>query len=214
MEYPSFLGAPLTVNRLHVPGALNSDRLTVPHFSLDTQRFDNWCWAAVTQAVERHKGNQVQQVQIASDHIGRGQPGRSCAEFDPQDTTAGSCIVSACQSRCNATHSLRTILDERGLLVKFVANTLGYHEIKAEIANGRPVPCRIAWNDGGGAHFVCVAGCFDDGGSEQFVVVYDPLNPDVDAGPADRLEVRYEDFCLRFRSGASEGAVSHVYFVR
>ena len=116
-------------------------------------------------------------------------------------------------------HSLRSILTERGLLARFVQPPpnndppLNYDDFKAEVAAGRPVPCRIVWNEGG-AHFVCVAGCSDDGGSERFVVVYDPLNPDLDSGPADRVELRFEDFCHRFRSGASEGRLNSAYLVR
>lgn len=196
-------------------GGGTHDRIEVAGFGLNRQRHTNWCWVAVTQAVERTmSGVTPSQGDIASFHIANG-PGGSCGNFDPSDTAAVRCDSGACQSPCNAPHSLTRILKERGRFARPHQPPFDYSAVKAELAGGRPVPCRVAWNDGGGgAHFVCIGACADDGGQEQFVTVWDPSNPDIGTGPADNAEMRWEELRDDYRLGARTGQLTHVYGVQ
>ena len=191
-------------------------RVAVRNFSLDRQNHTNWCWAAVTQAVERAVGAaDLGQGDIASHHIANG-PGGSCGDFDPGDTQEKRCDDDACASPCNAPHSLTRILKERARWTRTNAGPPSdYSTVKAELDEGRPVPCRVAWTDGlGGAHFVCIGACADDAAGGRFVTVWDPSNPDIGFGPADRLEMRWEDFRDRYRLGSRVGRLTHVYEVQ
>lgn len=216
-NFPSFLGAPRALRASDAGGAAAGLDLVVPGFELTCQEHTNWCWAAVTQAVERVLAGDFAQATIASDHVGLSHPEKSCDQFDPDETDQLDCAPGNCAAHCNSPHSLFAVLTERNRLQDegLLSGKIAFDQLKAEIANHRPVPCRIQWNGtDSGAHFVCVAGV-SDGGGQRFVHVFDPLSPGIGAGAADRLTMRFETFRDAYvdLSTGTRGAQSHAYLV-
>ncbi|MBD8700595.1 MULTISPECIES: papain-like cysteine protease family protein [unclassified Sphingomonas] len=216
MQIPAFMGAPLALRSSDRGGAPSGTEHVVPGFELVCQEQTNWCWAAVTQAVERLDHNPVEQADIATDHIARSRPDEGCDVFDPADVEERACAEASCDAHCNSPHSLTAILNERGRLRENGGlGRISFSALKAEIMAGRPVPCRIAWQTGG-AHFVCVAGVSDGGAGKRFVHVYDPLFPGLAQGRADRLTMRFDTFRDGYADRTGEkvlGEQSHAYLV-
>jgi hypothetical protein len=185
-------------------------------FSLTCQEEDNWCWAAVSQAVEAFGRRRVSQESVASDHIQASGRAFTCAPPNRTETTAGACGSSGCDTACNGPHSLGRVLNERSLLSSYITQgaPILFDQLVHEItARGRPVPCRIEWG-GGWGHFVCVFGWATDTAGNRYVTVHDPLHPGKNAGPAHRREIRYDDFCNRYALGLSVGTNNYAYAVR
>lgn len=117
------------------------------------QQQTNWCWAAVTQAINAFKGGTATQCQIASGSLGRNdcctQPGN-----------------------CNIPYYLDRSLTLYNLLRSMVPNKYGYNQIRNEISAQKPVGVRLGWN-GGGGHFVTVYG-YQNNANIGYIAICDP----------------------------------------
>lgn len=102
MSYPTFLGTRATLKPTDRGGGRTGVEHVVPGFLMTCQEETNWCWAAVTQAVERIGGDAVDQADVATDHIAASRPDENCAVFDPDDADEADCGAHACEAQCNA----------------------------------------------------------------------------------------------------------------
>jgi hypothetical protein len=140
-------GAPPSV------GTLNS-------FTMETQKQDEWCWAAVSVSVAAFYGNKKwSQCSLAA-----GEMSLNCCGADgPKQGTGG----------CNNAWYLDTPLTRAGHFARINWSSQAFADLQSEINAGRPLGARIAWN-GGGAHFVALGGWSTDSAGTEFVDVYDP----------------------------------------
>lgn len=115
------------------------DRLA---FTMQTQQQTNWCWAAVAASVAQYydSGTGWTQCLVANEH------------WDRTD-----CCGSGASGPCNQYGWLDRALTDVGHFDRIESGTSTFAVIDAEIAAGRPVGIRVAWN-GGGAHFLAIIG--------------------------------------------------------
>lgn len=183
---------------------------SVPDFQLICQELTNWCWAAVTQSILHANASPSAQRDVAIEHIKTHRPNEG--QWVDTATQSGACNDAQCVAQFNAPHSLRRILTERNLLRAngVIRQGLTFDKVREEIDTNRPIPCRIEWQAGIGAHFVCVAG-YAVNGSDQFVHVFDPLLPGVRAGEASRSSMRFDTFLDSYPLGTLVGRLTHAY---
>jgi hypothetical protein len=164
-----------------------------PSFRMICQRRRNWCWAAVSSAVQQYPPPNPANSQCAI--AGAILPGnlRCC---DAPDS-------------CDLEFSLRETLDGLDKLLLFVDNQVTFDVIQDQIdVRNRPVCARIEWDldgDGSpdGAHFVVIVGCRKRGPKGvPLVSVMDPDGGDAGfAGPVDSdvHEMPLKEFQRRYR---------------
>ena len=215
MTVPTFLGMPKTLIPAGAGSGVPTSRADLEGFAMTGQELSNWCWAAVTQAVERHLNTSVSQTEVATSHIARSRPNETCVDCATAAQPLADCAADACLADCNAPHSLGAVLSERGRLDQALDG--GAPQFSTIVSQVRdelmPVPCRVEWK-GGGAHFICIAGYADGGGDDRFVQVYDPLHSGIGAVAVDRRTLRYADFCTQYPGyHAAVGKISHSYLV-
>jgi hypothetical protein len=116
-------------------------------FEIETQKQDQWCWAAVSVSIEKYfEGeNALSQCEMAHRVLGPN----CCAAPVP----------------CNTAARLQIALGEIHKLRQTLTRTLSFEETKEEIGKGFPVGVRIGWF-GGGGHFVVICGYRDPAGAE------------------------------------------------
>jgi hypothetical protein len=109
-------------------------------FRMQHQEQTQWCWAAVTASVADFYN----------------QPGwRQCQIVETCRGTSGCCTQGS-SSACNQPWFLDQSLSRTGDLSDYLARSLSWSEVQAEIEAGRPVGVRIGWPMGG--HFVAIDG--------------------------------------------------------
>jgi hypothetical protein len=155
-------------------------------FQVETQEESNWCWAAISSAVDRYYNpySFLTQCEVAAEMPGLQQ--NAC--IDPEQN--------------NAPEALQTALDVIGM--GNTPKTLGidFKTLQSEIDAGRPVCARIEWT-GGGAHFVVLCGYQEwtrGVNTLATVDVADPFYPDSTR--------RFDDFPTSYHGG---GVWSHTY---
>lgn len=148
IEIGKLLKEDVGVLELFIGGAGN-----ILTFVCTQQQQTNWCWAAVTQAINNYKGGGDSQCQIASRTLG---------------------IATCCSqpTQCNIAYYLDRALDMYGLLNRVVPGKYAYNLIQNELNNRRLVGVRLGWN-GGGGHFITVYQC-QITGNTQNIVICDP----------------------------------------
>jgi papain like cysteine protease AvrRpt2 len=121
------------------PGALGGRLGPTMAFRVDTQEETNWCWAAVTSAVDRyyHRDSFLTQCEV----VARTANGADAC-LDPDEHNTAGILDQA----------LKTIGVEH-----FVDQSVPFHTLQTEIDAGRPVCVAIDWV-GGGSHFVVLCG--------------------------------------------------------
>jgi hypothetical protein len=188
------------------------------------QEEEQWCWAAVTQLVDRWHSSVhdpqnldgVSQSEIASHHI---KPNGGLVCSTPLGPGIGS-TCSSCGRGCGGPHLLSEVLKGRSALAKPPRNAPPtFIDVRLAIDADRPLPVRIDWGAAtkNAGHFVCVVGYLEDASGVQWVEVFDPLSPALRAGPADTLTMRFEDFVAVERYAApsgSGGTVNYTYEVQ
>lgn len=184
---------------------------TVASFAMETQQEQQWCWAAVTQSVERWRGNAITQSEIASFHIDPLAAGLICSH--PLGGTGSGTLCKGCQADCGDPHSLTQVLDGRGRLTPNGAtnNAPSFAEVRKSIDADRPLPVRIEWG-GGKGHFVCVTGYAVDGAGIEWVTVHDPLLPGINAGAADDRDLRFATFVTAYPSTSGASGVPNFHY--
>jgi hypothetical protein len=158
-------------------------------FQVETQQESNWCWAAISSAVDRYYSpySFLTQCEVAAEMPGLQQD----ACIDPEQN--------------NDPEALQTALDVIGR--GYTPKTLGidFKTLQAEIDAGRPVCVRIEWT-GGGAHFVVLCGYqeWTSGvNTLETVDVADPFYPDSTRS--------FNDFPESYHGG---GIWSHTYLTK
>ncbi|WP_371128880.1 papain-like cysteine protease family protein [Nitrosospira sp. Nsp1] len=143
---------------------------------MQKQQRDKWCWAATTSSVSIYFDASSQWSQCA---IAMTCLGESC------------CITPA---PCDIPYVLDVPLSQtNNLQGSAIAAPDDRADLQAQIDNGAPVCCHIAWA-GGGGHFVTVSG-YD--WSTDDVIVDDPLY-----GP-DPARVPYNTFVNSYRGSGT-----------
>jgi hypothetical protein len=142
-------------------------------FQMQSQQESEWCWAAVSASVERYFVPTSLQTQCM---IARAVLGIAGCCGDPTPCNQPALLQ-------NALKLLRRMTGDP------TAGPLSFAEIQSDIDGGRPVCLRIGW-DGGGGHFVALAGYRLSRSGVQLVDVEDPLY-----GPS---VVIYDDFVSNY----------------
>ena len=146
-------------------------RLDVP---LRKQQASEWCWAAVSQAVDKFfdPASDLQQCKIVSNAFHRACCG------------AGDTPVR--ESACNRPGYLHEVLGTLGLLAKpspdaglpAIKGPVPFDQLRGEIDRGRPVCVLIKWRDGGGrGHFIMIEGYSISASKTPYVFVRNPMSP-------------------------------------
>jgi hypothetical protein len=159
------------------------DRLA---FTMQPQQQANWCWAAVSTSVSHYydTGSAWTQCLVANDQLGRND-----------------CCGGGASGPCNVYGFLDQALQTVGCFVSIQGGTSTFATIDGEIAAGRPVGIRVAWN-GGGAHFLAIIGTRE--WSPTYVAVDDPI-----FGKSDHT---WDD--LRTSYQADGDSWTHTYFTQ
>jgi hypothetical protein len=119
-------------------------------FKMETQKSEEWCWAAVSVSVARFYDSASAWSQCSLVN----------AEFGLE-----TCCSNGNGEGCNQPWYLENGLDRVGHLSSKVDSSLSFDDLSQEIDKNSPVGCWIAWPDGTG-HFVVL-----DGYSQDFSVV-------------------------------------------
>jgi hypothetical protein len=122
------------------------------------QEQSQWCWAACARALFLHYGQDVEQCLIASYNRSRSD-----------------CCADPCPAQCNEptyiVPNVQSILSNWDVDSQVVWSSASFYTIRSEIAAGRPLWVRWAWESGGG-HFLLIDGYNDDSGNK--VMYMDP----------------------------------------
>jgi hypothetical protein len=181
----------------------------VAEISVDAQQQSNWCWAALIQSLLRCRGDTATQEEIVTTHLNRTGRRYTCGGGNEGHQTGGECTDVACSASCNDEHSLGVTLPEIGLLSGdlSVGRPPPFELLVEEIANQRPVPCRVAWTSGGGHVFLIVACSVQDG--TPTVHALDPAAAPAGAVPEDT--VAHADLDGAYVRMSKIGRVDHAY---
>ena len=143
---------------------------------IETQKMDQWCWAAVAVSVN---------------HLYK--PGSTLGQCD----IAGLVLQKSCcphAEACNEPQKLQDVLGPSGinLLSEVISSSISFEKVKKEGQEQRPVCVRIGWDDTNSGHFVIIdrVGSLQDG--DEAVHVLDPLHAD--------SWLRYSDFVSSYQS--------------
>jgi hypothetical protein len=155
-------------------------------FTMQHQEQSNWCWAAVSTSVSHyyHSGSAWTQCAVANAQTGRND-----------------CCGAGASGACNIYGFLDQALQTVGCFVSMQSGTSDFATVDAEIAAGRPVGIRVAWN-GGGAHFLAIIGTREL--APHYVAVDDPIY-----GKSDHT---WDD--LRTSYQADGDSWTHTYFTQ
>ena len=159
-------------------------------FSMEIQKQDCWCSAAVSVSVANLYGaTNWNQCVLAAKELNLD----CCGADGPVKGNGG----------CNRDWHLDTPLSRVGHFDRFNSSSAPFADIRGEINSGRTLCARIAWN-GGGAHYVALGGWSIDLIGTEFVEVYDPYYGD--------SQLLYSKFLSFYRPVGN--AWTHSYFTR
>lgn len=133
---------------------------TVP-FSMQPQKREEWCWAAVSVSVSRFYDAQ--------------SPWSQCRLVNAE-LQLTNCCSNGGTGACNQPWYLEYGLERVGNLSGKSEASLPFDEVGGELDGGRPLGCWIRWPDGTG-HFVVLNGYATDFGATppaEWVSVEDP----------------------------------------
>jgi len=108
--------------------------------------------------------SQLTQCELASKVVGKGKNGNI------------DCCANPDSDACDQPAPLQDALDAiQRLDGKPFVGVLPFEDIQKKINSGFPICVRIAWGEGGGAHFVAIDGCGTSPAGDQLVHVQDPF---------------------------------------
>ena len=116
-------------------------------FQIQTQKQDQWCWAAVSASIHQYFSGE--------------------AAFS-QCEIAHRVLNTACcdnPTTCNTPAFLEDALDKIGKRGDVLPGSLPFGKIMEQIDRGMPIGVRIGWF-GGGGHFVVIRGYRNPAGAE------------------------------------------------
>jgi hypothetical protein len=158
---------------------------TLDKLTVEPQKRDNWCWAAVTTGI---------------DHFYNGAaPSTQCSVAAAQQG-AGDCCKDPSTSNCDRPWFLeKALFTVNHLDGGPIKGQLKFSDIAARltIEDPKPVCARIGW-EGDGGHFVAIKG-FQDG-TQQMLLIADPSDGD--------CLVLYQDFVESYHGF---GSWTHYY---
>jgi papain like cysteine protease AvrRpt2 len=136
-------------------------------FTMETQKREEWCWAAVSVSVARfyEQGSLWRQCSLVNEELG-----------------GGNCCQNPIPAECNQPWYLERGLERVLHLADHVQTPLSFDSVADEIDAERPVGCWIRWPDGTG-HFVVLNGYSRDFASaptKEYVSVRDSKYPSAD----------------------------------
>lgn len=190
-------------------------RRSLPGLAMTGQEETNWCWSAVTQAVLGFlRGAAPSQEAVASDHARHSGKLYTCAPPERKKTAGRACADVACQASCNDAHILRVVLNEQGCFDSVISanSPPTFQQIQTEIDAGRPVPCRIQWNVGGG-HFIIVSGWTVGADGIERVHVLDPASNEGAKSIVEQV-MPHISFATAYEQSGVTGTVNYSYRVR
>lgn len=152
--------------------------------NLSKQDRTEFCWAAVTQAIERNHGIQETQCVIARSILG-GLCGADCAG-------------------CNQPEPLADVLQIRKRLRKPIRKQVTFKEISDEIGGKRVICCGIERPPSG--HFIIICGVLDVPGKQE-IAILDP-SKSVASGP------QAHDFAAFIGAYDAGGVWKETYFTK
>ena len=136
---------------------------SVPN-NLRAQETNNWCWAAVTQMLAEHTGNNLQQCDLANHRFNK----TNCCDPETPGTTCPK------TSDCNTPGWLE--LDFAGLTAGSTGSAMSFEDIQEEIYCDK-APLAYAYGTPGVVgHVVVIKGYITIGGTD-YVVLNDPWAP-------------------------------------
>jgi Papain-like cysteine protease AvrRpt2 len=156
-------------------------------FAMQHQLQTSWCWSAVSTSVSHfyNPASAWTQCSLANAELGQ--------------TT---CCADGSTAACSRDWYLDRALSRVGNLQSWASGAVALSDVEHEVNAGRPLGVRIGW-DGGGGHFVVLAGYDDPGTGPGFVSVDDPWY-----GPS---RMSYSAFRNTYQG---TGAWTHTYYTR
>jgi hypothetical protein len=127
-------------------------------FDMQHQLQTNWCWSAVSTSVSHfyNPASPWTQCSLANSELGET-----------------ACCADGSAAACNRDWYLDRSLSRVGNLQSWSGAAVPLSEVEHEVNAGRPLGVRIGWQ-GGGGHFVVLAGYDDPGTGPGFLRVEDP----------------------------------------
>jgi hypothetical protein len=130
-------------------------------FAMETQKREEWCWAAVSVSVARFYDNATEwrQCSLVSEELG-----------------VATCCENVAPQECNQPWYLENGLDRVGHFSQKIDASVSFADLMQEIDQERPVGCWVRWPDGTG-HFVVVNGYAQDfsvAPTAEYVSIRDP----------------------------------------
>ena len=153
--------------------------------AMERQALERWCWAAIAVSLSAYYHSKT----ISQHDVATLALGFDCSGFSGNE---------ALKERCDINFSLDKVLE---LLHCFSHWSLGkphFERVQFEIANGRPVCCRINWYKGD-AHYVLIKGY---NMHREEIYLEDPLH--------GSSAIRYHDFPAKYK--VSGGAWTETYW--
>ena len=136
----------------------------IDSFSVEHQKQDQWCWAAVTLGICRFYGDKTwqQQCDLVNDTFAPIRGNTDCCQ-------SGSTLP------CNMSWTLSIVLNMTNHLAPPIRGAVTFADLMQEIETGqRPVAVRITFSDLITAHFIVLTGCVQTSDGRQWVKVADP----------------------------------------
>ena len=133
-------------------------------FTMQEQKLDQWCWAAVAVSIANYvkPDSAPSQCEVAS-RVFTKVSGGCC----------GGSISDACDQPATLTQALDAVHHDAGVPI---LGPLKFTKIQEVIDGGWPIPVRIVWEDNpGNAHFVVISGYAFSQVGDQLLQVDDPF---------------------------------------
>jgi hypothetical protein len=142
--------------------------VVVTNFVMETQKFDQWCWAATAVSVARKykPTSSWTQCKIASSfYAAQGEDLKCCS--DDEDT-------------CNRPQALSQVFPVTGNLAgNAISDPIAFADLLKELKADRPVCVRIGWPpDNELGHFIAVTGARTAADGTRYIDVQDPSAAD------------------------------------
>jgi hypothetical protein len=145
-----------SVDRTALPLAFQARIL---NYTNQLQEQTNWCWAAVSNAVDHYYDSTSSSTQCS---IANGTLGRS------------DCCGVGASGACNIPYFLNQALSNVGHLDFFTSSSYSFSKVTSEIDTGRPLCIRVGWS-GGGGHFLAIHGYFNFFFFTERLTLADPI---------------------------------------
>jgi hypothetical protein len=151
-------------------------------FTMNFQRLDNWCWAAVAESISLFYDASSTWTQCSFANV----------EFNRDDCCPDN-------PACDAQWHLERALSSSGNLAQPLTGVISFQQVCGQISINRPLACRIQWQNGSG-HFVVIYAA-DINDPEQWLEIADSMY--------EHSSYPYNQFRNSYRGS---GRWTHSYF--